>query len=1846
MTMNGQTYESLWKQVRKASEDDLPKTERQVLSKIIAKARKEKAYGHLLKAELADASAAAMISPDSLAPAVERLKAREQKAASLPLRAVYQAVLGKIYADNPSLDDDAYALAKAYKLQAMQHPAELAAVKAADYEPLVTDGKDSRYYGDDLLSVIGYETRQFETLHRYYMTTGNREAQLLSALAWYKDDRLWESGDGETSPNLQRIDSLIERYADLQECGEAAIARYECMADRRNVTVGQKVAYIDTVLQRWGQWKRMNVLRNYRNELTNPMFNARMEWKVNIPGRGQKVKVDRLRAATAVTLKVFKAHVDGTTRLSPNAPEDYKKLKPLLTPMPELTKTLNFTGKAEHETFDAELTLDGLPVGVYMLEIEMKSAATTLVSRALHFVSDVRVLVEPLPGRKTRYVVVSATTGQPIAGATVRLAESYREKAKTVTLTADDKGECFYEKKERNELSLVYASTKDDNACPTTNIYGSFSYYENERELQRTVVYTDRSIYRPGQKVQAAAIVYSVRHGFEHEAVKGKALNVRLRDANYKTVDEKTVVTDEYGTAAAEFILPSTGLTGYFTVDFGSQSRSFRVEEYKRPTFHVDFPEVKQEYKAGDTLTVKATAKSYAGVPVQGAHVKYKVERRIAFWWRAYYRYWQTAYWGDGSYGTEVYDGETTTDADGTFEVSMPLTIAAADDNPFYNFVAVAEVTDAAGETHSGELSVPVSKRKTVLVIDAKEKMLLDRDEQPKVRLLNAAGNNVEATVEYSIDGGKWKKTATNSPIALPKLQSGSHTIAARYGDETTERSFVLFSLDDKRPATQTDDWFYVSEEQFPNSGEPVTVQVGSSCRNVHVVYSLVAGNSIIEMGAADISDELINRKFTYKDEYGDGLTLSFAWMREGKAYRHETTIRRPLPDKKLSLRWETFRDRLTPGQEEEWTLSISGPDGKPVAAQLMATLYDKSLDQFVQNRWALDPIVWLSTPSAPWAFAEWGGISWSGVKPLKNLGYTNLDFRAFDSDCFPDMYSYRRAMPMMVGSARVRGRALAKLESAGVEEELRYEARVQDDSSASNDAIGAFDVAANMKAKETNEGDAADERAGGEEMQVRENLQETAFFYPQLQADSTGRVALRFTLPESLTTWRFLGVAHTKDLMHGMLEGETVAQKDVMILPNIPRFVRSGDEASITARIFNITDRALGGTVRMQLIDAETQQVVCERQQEVSLGSNATEKIAFTLQPNTLGQYSLLICKMMVAGDSFSDGEQHYLPVLPDMERVTVTVPFTQTAPGTKVIDLENLFPKSGDTSSSVPGRSGDTSMLHPQLTVEYTNNPAWLMVQALPTVGHANDNCAVCQATSLYANSLGRYILKQNPNAKNVFESWQREAGSETSLMSELEKNEELKDLVLNETPWVMDANRESEQKKRLADFFDKSLMDHRISTAVENLKKLQNSDGSWSWWPGMDGSFYMTVEVSEMMVRLNRMTGNSGLSALDSQLDKAFKFMDREIVKMVDEMKKDEKKGYKQHFPTYKALQYLYISTLDDRTPSAKVREAQNYLKNLLRKETKHQSLYEKAMSAIVLNSKLYIKSLKEYSVYKEDMGRYYDTPRAGYSWRDYRIPTQVAAIEALQRLTPEDTKTVDEMLRWLLQEKRTQAWDTPINSVDAIYAFLNGRSSTLAPQPQTVLKVDNEELETSKATAGIGYVKATKQVAASGKTEGTPKTFTAEKTSTGTSWGAVYAQFMQKTTEVADHSSEITVKREIIRSPNATLKVGDRIKLRITIVAERDLDFVEVVDKRAACMEPVNQLSGYRQGAYCTPKDFATCYYFDMMRKGKHVIETEYYVDRAGSYETGTCTVGCAYAPEFRATTHALKLNVEE
>ena len=1866
MMLFGQSYKKMWKQLEEYDDKDLPQQVIKQANAIADKAKKEKEYGHLLKAQLIAIDAQANVAPDSLRPCVRRLEQELRQTEDGALKAVYATLLCRIYGQNYRLtrveddeedDDEAQSsmlnaqsskpfTTEELKAMALADPALLARTKAKTFEPMTVKRDDSRYFGDDLLSLIGRTLEGYKEMHEQYVRMGNRPAACLSALWEMQGNRSYCSNWRE-SEYIHRLDSLIAEYGDLDVSAELAIERYDYLKRRTGATEGDCIDYIHEAVARWPKWPRMNQLRNDELNYTNPQFDVQLKDELLRSDEGQDAELDDIRNIQQLTLNIYKTDLRGDEDLSPNDEDDFPKIQKRMSLMPELTQVHSYTGHAPYEEFKDTLHLAPLPLGVYVLEFKADPQPSTLnphpltIRRLLH-VSNLFVINEAQPGEKMRYVVVDSKTGQPVSGAKLRLIG--REDHTVKEAVCNEKGEYIHRMDQFGEVRQIYASTADDKAYLSTWQNGRYSYSASGNH-ESVNLFTDRSIYRPGQTVYVAALVHTTSNFINTQAKADRTLTLRLRNANYKIVEEKQVTTDKYGKASAEFILPTGQLNGRYTIECDQARQQFRVEEYKRPTYEVTFEEVKTLYKAGDTLAVEGQARSYAGVGVQGAKVKYTVKRRIAYWWLSYSYYWDYGYIGHGNNDTEISSGEVETDAQGKFTVDVPLELPydSKKSTMFYQFVVETDVTDQAGETRTGSTMIPLGTREKVLTCDLPEKMLVEEVKSMTFHLYNAAGKDIEGkTVKYKIDGGEWQQALTAKPLPLTsQLTSGKHTLVATLdppsGDEDEEpleREFTVFSLDDTKPCMETKDWFYTSASGFSSDGTPVTVQVGSSDADVHIVYSIYAANEIIESGVIDQSNALWNRKLTYEEKYGNGLLLNFAWVKDGKLYAHQATIKRPMPDKKLNIRWETFRDRLTPGQKEEWKLVVTNTDGTPADAQLMAAMYDKSLDQLYPHQWSFAPYLTTPTPSNSWAGSSWGRIYGSIAKSWDRLDVSEMKFSYFDFKVSPRLFGYYwdddDEPPVLYESVTVRraagNKALIDYAAPMVEE------MAEEDYMLERHVAGEEDEESESS-KLNDQSSKPDEEPG---VQMRENLNETAFFYPTLTTDSKGQIALKFTLPESLTTWRFMGIATTQDMKSGYLEGEAVAQKEVMIQPNMPRFIRMGDKAQIQARIFNTSNHQVSGTAMLRLLDPDNNKAVVKLSQPFSVKAGETAVATFDVSPSTFNaqRSTLYICQVSASGKNFSDGEQHYLAVLPNQERVTVTRPFTQHEPGTTTIDIAKLFPAGTNQQ---------------KLTLEYTNNPAWLMVQALPSVGNPYEEDAIDQAAWLYSNLIAKTLIAKSSNIKTVFERWKRESANDGSLVSQLAKNEELKDIVLAETPWVVDADRETEQKLRLADFFDENMMSNRISEATKKLSALQQGDGSWSWWPGMKGSFYMTVSIAEMLTRLNVMAGKQ--STTSSMLNKAFNFMGKEIVKDVQEMKKWEKEhGQDYGFPSFKALQYLYICALDGRELPKDVKAANAYLIGKMKKDIKNQTIYEKALSAIILakngettRSQEYAQSLKEYTVFTEEKGRYYDTQRAGYSWYDYKIPTEVMAIEALKVITPEDVQTVEEMQRWLLQEKRTQAWDTPINSVNAVYAFLFDNTKLLDAQEQTVLAIDGKPLDLPQSTAGIGYVKTAIQ-------EPKGREFTARKTSTGTSWGAVYAQFMQPVSDIERSSSGIKVKREVLDANGQplttnTLKVGDRIKVRITIDSERDLDFVQVLDRRAACMEPVRQLSGYRYGCYCSPKDYSTNYYFDMMPKGKRVVETEYFIDRAGTYETGTCTVQCAYSPEYRATAPSIVLKVQ-
>lgn len=1820
-----QTYDNLWKQADIIAQKDQPKSEIGVMKKIISKATAAKDYGQLLAAEIRQAILWREISPDSLTPNVKRMETEALKAKDPVLKAVRYAVLGKVYREVNGKKSEEF-----FK-KALEQPELLARNASTGYVPLTLKGVDGSSFNNDLLHLIGFEADSKEAyllMYTYYNKVENRGAACLCAYKLIEKYRQDDVREVRKSKYLNTIDSLIHVYQDIPEAGELAVEHFRFMEGATDAKPQDKLNYINYALNRWGGWSRMNVLRNAQKRLTEPMFQVQDMPLVLRPSEKKWVHLN-VRNLQNLNIRLSRLNITADNEYDAQNEATYKMLLKKTTKLHQKDFSRNYYGRPDYEEVKDSIEIGGnLPLGAYLMEVTSDNTGIA-PQRELFYVSNLAVMIQQLPDDRHRYVVVNATDGQPVPGAKIVLYDrNYDDKTgkfKRVIharMTTDDQGEAYFKNVDGN----VLISTSNDKFTPAKDIYLSRArYYEKKDDETKYQLFTDRAIYRPGQKVHATAVSYIVKKGLD-ASVPGKSMELKfiLRDANWKQVAEQKATTDEYGTASVDFELPQEGQTGMYHVSVNNRANSsFRVEEYKRPTFEITFPKVNEKYNWGDTVVVKASAKTYAGVPVQGAKVEYQVTRRNQLWW-----------WGAGSAGQLVKTDSCVTREDGTFDVEIPLEASLsgkdeADMNDFmriarfFNFEVSAIVTDISGESHEGVMSLPLGTKPTILTVNLPKRIEADSLKTVTFAYRNTSGMEISSNLKYRIDKGEWKDAEANAPISMAVLPSGVHEMEAICGQDTLQQKFTLFSIKDTHPMEPTTEWYYQTAKTFPRDGKPVYVQVGSSENGAHVVYSIIAGNKLLEKGAWELGDSIVTLPFTYKPEYASGVVINYSFVKNGECYTRKISIARPLPEKKLNITWKTFRDRLTPGQKEKWTLQITTPDGKPAKAQLMSVLYDKSLDQLADHTWkmSLGFSQWL--PDCYWkSNLKYYEMGLAGTYPTKYYDEKELDVDQFDGKYF-SYYGYMQAVEL----SKLERSSGGTVESVRIQKDelVREEAKVMRIRGSKMARVGAsapsvnkvFDVVEEMP--QFAGGSGSDAGQFLDKVQIRENLNETAFFYPALESDNNGNVAIRFTLPESVTTWKFMGLAHDKEMRNGCLVDEAVAQKTVMVQPNMPRFLREGDKSCIVVKLFNTSDKKVSGNARMQILDAETQKVVWQKTQGYRIDAEGSATVSFDVQGLKEGVY---INKVVAAGNGYSDGEQHYLPVLSNRELVVNTLPITLHQQGEQSFDLSKLFlNKEGKQAKGAEDA---------KVTVEYTNNPSWLMVKALPAISNPTEEDALSLMAAIYANTLSRHIQKTlNVNAKDIDDASGLASASDTL------------------------------QKK--------------VNKYVALLKKLQNKDGSFSWWKGMSGSRYMTTAVAEMMVRLNAIVGRQSFTA--SMLSGAIDYLRQQTAREVKAMKEDEAKAAQkaarngkayQATPSEMALHYLYIVAMDGTCVKLKAPALNDmdYLLGKLKKMTGSLTIYGKAKAAVILalnydykTAADYLKSMEEYSVYREDMGRYYDTRKAYYSWRNYKIPTEVAAIEALQALDAQSIaaissassaiskqQTIEEMQRWLLMSKRTQVWDTPVNTVDAVYAFMKGNESNWNRKAENaVLKLDGKLLPMPQDSTTLGYVKTEKV--------GKASTLSISKKSDYTSWGAVYAEFKQPLSEIASAESGIKVRRVIVPAESqgrgkAQAKVGEKVKVTLIITADRDYDFVKIVDKRAACLEPVNQLSGYQWGMECyvSPKDNTTNFYFDRLSKGKHFVEMEYYVDRKGDYQSGSCTAECTYSPEFGGRTEAYKMIV--
>ena len=1873
--MQAQTYDNLWKELEVLERKDLPKSVISEAMKIYDKAKAEQNVPQMMKAYLTAMQYRSLLTPDSLKVDMNGLEQWASQTGSMEDKAILYSILGEMTmpadvkkglgylqaslkdkdrlllipveklrpmvrvgeASKRYFRDNLYNLLARRAIQIMQQYRWQAAAKANQTNSLPADMTDMDQFvtyqfvpvSDCDLTAAVMQT--YQSLLKAYDTETEREGWLLTGIDAL--NYLYRNFSGNFSNDVcqQELRKWIHTYPAVKTVPEAYLALAQFLQYQNNQV--ERLRIVREGIAGYPRYEGINQLKNIEKEILNASLS--LEIATAYPGEQQSVKVN-YKNLTGITLQLYKVNLPVTSAVLQNRTTHFE------SKYARLQREEHFSLKptTDYLNVDTTLTIQAPQAGIYFLKA-VPDGKKGVSDGTLMNVTALKTIYRPLPDGTLELVVVDAVSGQPVSEAEVTI---YTEKgggySPQQTYQADKQGTLKLDFLNSNKY-WYNAHTATDNAMPILNLWKNDYYYKESKKKEVLQLFTDRSIYRPGQTVYVSGLAYEMEKD-STRVLADKKYTVSLYDANNNETGKVEVRTNGFGSFSGQFVLPSPCLTGYFSLRAADTSVSFKVEEYKRPTFDVTFEPVKVEYQVGDSIEVVGMAKTFAGAPVQNARVHYNISRSYAWVWRFMGR------------GSARWEGEAMTDADGKFSVPVHFEIDSdRRESPlwYYTYNIQADVTDGAGETQQANLSLPLGSTSMVLNMDnLPDNLVKEKKLEIKLTAMNLSGEPVDTPVTYQVvemeeqkDGQEkeGRKVLTGTveanksfvPEAIYALPSGNYRLKLSAKDTqgrecTASKNFLLFSLNDKRPPFVITDWFYQDGLEF-DAASPATVYIGSSEKNVYLLYDVFAGNKRLESKRIELSDSVVSFRFPYKKEYGDGILVSMAFVKDGRLYSHNARIMKPAPEKKLQLKWTTFRDKLRPGQQEEWKLTVLYPDGSPAEAEMLATMYDASLDK-IYSAHKLDFGVDFHyvVPLTYWNTSYMRNAYLYVDFPLKRLRAVPLEYSELIIPSTGRMEAVvvgygGSPRATLAGALKIRGRSAANavMNQEAVTDMVLQEEMVE------------------TSAQEKVEMGSSEELAETGDIQIRENFAETAFFYPQLRTNEKGEVSISFVLPESLTRWKFMGLAHTRNVDYGKIEATATASKEFMLQPNMPRFVRVGDKANIAASLMNLSDKGVKGTVRMELFNPETEKVFYSQKQKFDMKGGETGHVNFAFEVSD--KYAVMACRMVADGDTFSDGEQRYIPVLTDKQWVTETVPLNVNGEGAHTFSLENLFNKHSKTASEQ------------RLTVEFTAHPAWYAVQALPVVAHPQNEDALSWATAYYAHSLAAYIVKENPRIKQVFDSWKAQGGTKETFMSNLQKNQELKNILLAETPWLAEATNEAEQKQRIATLFDLNTMNSQLAVSVEKLGELQNADGAWSWYKGMQGSRYVTTQVMEMLVRLNALTHQDADSRMQPMIQKGFEYLGKQAAEEYKSMKEAEKKGAVGIRPSEQVLRYLYICALDGKAPVDE--KVNRYFIDKLSGEGKELTIYGKALGAIILQqsgkvaeARLFMQSLMEYSVVTDEMGRYFDTPKARYSWFSYKIPTEVAAMEAIQRIT-KDTKAIDEMKRWLLKQKQTQTWETPIATADAVYALMaTGASDLLANTGGVEITLGKEVIRTP-ADDAIGYIKKT----VSGDVMNIKKV-RVDKEGAGMGWGAVYAQYLESMDQIGEQGNGLSVSRQLYKgdealNESAPLKVGDRITVRLTVKADRDMDFVQIKDDRAACMEPLQAVSGFRWGNglgyYQATKDASTQFFIDQMRKGTYVIEYQVYVNRTGEYQAGIATVQSAYAPEFGGHTGGYRVMVE-
>lgn len=1535
----------------------------------------------------------------------------------------------------------------------------------------------------------------------------------------------------------------------------------------------------------------------------------------------------------------------------------------------------------------------------------------------------------------TEFFVLNRQSGEPVPGVTATLytqrynsAKGEYELIKAGTHTSDAKGYFkvpYFRNENRRSYSVTFSKGNDFNSTESIDkrYYYSESIYQYQRDRQerysQTFFFLDRAIYRPGQTIYFKGLVFDT-DGKNPKIRTKYPVSVTLYDVNHQEVATLNLTTNEYGTFNGVFTAPSSGITGNMRIVSNDDSgeASFSVEEYKRPKFEVGFNPVTASFRLNEQIRAEGFAKAYSGANIDGAAVKYRVVRNTNFpyWW--WYR------WGNypSSPEMEITHGTTTTDENGKFTVDFKaipdLTVDRASD-PTFNYTVYADVTDINGETHSSATSISVAYKSLLIGLrtsdidkgksDKKQFDILTTNlagqfqaakGQIKIYLLKSPGKafrsrkweqpdrSLYAQEEYyklfphdlfadETNKFKWPRqketlsvnfnTETGKTLELTdvaKWTEGEYlaeiTARDKDGNEVKEVSYftVLNTAAKKLAVPAVHEYKPVNMTAEP--GDKAAFVTGTSEPVVHVLYEIELDGKLLSKEWIALKNEQRLFEIPIREEHRGNLAVHYTFVKDSRLYSYNYIVSVPYTNKELDISFESFRDKLQPGANEEWKIRVKGRKADKVAAEMVATLYDASLDEFRMNQWYAQFYNYHSSELG-WASVNgFNDVSFNlfttGWNPGHSRGTETPYFDRlnwFGYNFYMYQREYRRSLSGRVAGVALEMAAPAKSKKAEADEEKEGFGAVVD--SVAMDQSWSPENSDDRKGSNTSKQDMS-------AVKIRSNFNETAFFYPTLMTNEKGEIIVKFTVPEALTRWKMLGFAHTKDLKSGLTTNSLVTQKDMMVVPNQPRFFRENDKMKFSAKVTSMVDKELTGQAQLQFFDALTMRPVDDLMknrvttQNFSLKPKQSSNLEWSIEiPEGL---QAIMYRIVAKSGDFSDGEEMVLPVVTNRMLVTETMPLPVRGKQTKTFKLDKLV------------NNNSATLKHQRYTLEFTSNPAWYAIQALPYLMEYPYDCVEQTFSKYYANSIASHIANSNPRIKQVFDTWKNIQPD--ALLSNLEKNQELKSALLEETPWVLQAKDESQRKRMVGVLFDLNRMAAEQGRALDKITKAQAANGGFSWFPGFPEDRYMTQHIVAGMGHLDVM-GVKSVREEDrtwQMVQNALGYLDNQIVKDYEELKALERRkqiNLAENHIGYIQYHYLYIRSYfrDVPIPSG-TKEAFDYFLGQAKKYWLSTNLYMQGMTCLALHrfddrttTAAMIRSFSEKALHSEEMGMYWKN-EYGYYWYQAPIETQALMIEVYDEVA-NDQKAVEDMKAWLLKQKQTQDWRTTKATVEACYALLRRGTDALAGSKLVEIKVGNETVDPSKrpdakVEAGTGYFKTAWQA---GEIKPEMGNVTITKTDEGVAWGAVYWQYFEQLDKITPAETPLKLKKELFlqqntdRGPVITpiagkdLHVGDLIKVRIELRVDRTLEYVHLKDMRAAGFEPVSTLSThkYQDGLYYyeSPRDLATNFFIGYMPKGTYVFEYALRVSQKGDFSNGITTIQCMYAPEF--TSHSQGVRVE-